>query len=248
MGDIQHVIDFIPGSIISNKPAYRMSPKEHEELQRQVKQLFEKGLVSESVSICAIPALLVPKKDGTWRMCIDSCDVNKITIMEPQSFPRLTSRVDIIKSLCVREMNGRLHSRLVMGYIVSSQGIEVDQGKVEAIINWHIPNTLHDVRNFHGLASFYRRFIRNFSSIAAPLTKCLKRESFTWNTKAHRSFEEMKGRITRAPILALPNSDQYLKLIVILLMWVLVLFFLKKVGQLPFSVKTQQFKVEIFNL
>ncbi|XP_017981010.1 PREDICTED: uncharacterized protein LOC108663034 [Theobroma cacao] len=62
MRDIQHAIDFIPGSIIPNKPAYRMSLQEHKKLQHQLKQLLEKGLVRESVSPCAVPTLLVQKK------------------------------------------------------------------------------------------------------------------------------------------------------------------------------------------
>ena len=68
---IEHPIDFILGAELPNKPAYRCDPEASKELQRQISELIEKGLVRESMSPCAVPALLVPKKDGTWRMCID---------------------------------------------------------------------------------------------------------------------------------------------------------------------------------
>ena len=77
---IQHKIDVIPGSILPNKPAYRMNPQETYEIERQVDDLLTKGMARESISPCAVPGLLVPKKDGSMRMYVDSKAIHKFTI------------------------------------------------------------------------------------------------------------------------------------------------------------------------
>ena len=310
---IEHHIDLIPGTPLPNKPSYRCNPDEAKELQRQVDELVARGYVRESMSPCSVPALLVPKKDGSYRMCVDSRAINNITIKYRYPIPRLDdlldelhgslvfSKIDLrsgyhqirmregdewktafktkgglfewmvmpfglsnAPSTFMRLMNEVLkpflgkfvvvyfddilvyskselehvdHLRLVfevlrekklyaklekceffsssivfLGYVVSSKGIMVDQGKVEAIKAWPEPKSIGEVRSFHGLASFYRRFVPNFSTLMSPITECLKKGNFEWSKSAHDAFEVVKKKLCEAPILALPNFDQVFEL------------------------------------
>ena len=96
-----------------------------------------------------------------------------------------------------------------LDFVVSSKGVLVDESKIEAIKTWPQPTNLQQVRSFLGLAGFYRRFVKDFSTIASPLHALSKKNaSFVWGTSQDIAFNELKNLLTHAPVLALPNFDK----------------------------------------
>ena len=101
----------------------------------------------------------------------------------------------------------RLRSIPFLGHIITGEGISVDPKKIEAVRDWPAPRTAKQVRRFIGMAGYYRRFVKDFSKLAAPMTKLTRKgEKFVWSEKCTEAFEELKSRLTSAPILKLPSG------------------------------------------
>ena len=93
-----------------------------------------------------------------------------------------------------------------LGHVLSSEGIAVDPSKVQDVLNWKPPRTVHDIRSFLGLAGYYRRFIPDFSKIAQPMTKLLhKGVKYDWTRNCEEAFRTLKQLLTEAPVLASPD-------------------------------------------
>ena len=93
-----------------------------------------------------------------------------------------------------------------LGHVISGEGIVVDPTKVQSVTEWLAPTSVGEIHSFLGLARYYRRFIENFSKIAKPMTALLKKDSkFNWTDECEASFQELKKRLTTAPVLILPD-------------------------------------------
>jgi len=96
-----------------------------------------------------------------------------------------------------------------LGHVLSSEGIAVDPSKVQDVLNWKPPRTVHDIRSFLGLAGYYRRFIPDFSKIAQPMTKLLHKDvKYDWTQKCEEAFRTLKQLLTEAPVLASPDITE----------------------------------------
>ena len=96
-----------------------------------------------------------------------------------------------------------------LGHVVSEQGVSTDPEKVRAIAEWPTPTCVKDVRSFLGMAGYYRRFVRDFSTVARPLNKLLERDvAFVWNEDSEGAFRVLKDVLSSAPILSFPDFDR----------------------------------------
>nr|GEZ40778.1 reverse transcriptase domain-containing protein [Tanacetum cinerariifolium] len=229
--EIEFRIDLIPGPLPVVKSPYRLAPSEMQELSNQLKELQEKGFIRPSHSPWGAPVLFVKKKDGALRMCIDYRELNKLTIKNRYSLPRIDDLFEQLQgACCFSKIDLRLgyHQLRVREEDIPKTAFRTRYGYFEFTIMpfglTNAPTVFMDLMNrvlrilverslvprTRGLAGYYQRFIENFSKIAKPLTQLTrKNKAYVWGDKQEEAFRILKEKLCNAPVLALldgPND------------------------------------------
>ncbi|XP_066344069.1 uncharacterized protein [Miscanthus floridulus] len=191
---IEHQIDLISGAQLPNRAPYRTNPDETKEIQRQVQALLDKGYIRLFVVVYFDDILIYSKS-------------------REEHLEHLHAIFDALRAACLfgnlDKCDFCTQRVSFLGYVVTPQGIEVDNSKIDAIQSWPTPTTVTQIRSFLGLAGFYRRFVRDFSSIAAPLHELTKKGvPFSWGVAQDEAFTILKDKLTHAPLLQLPDFNK----------------------------------------
>nr|GEZ52902.1 putative reverse transcriptase domain-containing protein [Tanacetum cinerariifolium] len=277
---VEFQIDLVPGVVPVARAPYRLAPSEMKELAEQLQELSEKGFIRASSLPRGASVLFVKKKDGSFRMCIDYRELNKLTVKNRYPLPRIDdlfdqlqgssvySKIDLrsgyhhlrvreedIPKTAFRTRYGHYEFQVMpfgltnapankkehedhltfylellkkeelyakfskckiwipkvqfLGHVIDSKGIHVDPAKIESIKDWASPKTPTEIRQFLGLASYYRRFIEGFSKIAKSMTKLTQKNvKFDGGEKEEAAFQLIKQKLCSAPILALPKGSK----------------------------------------
>nr|GEU53980.1 hypothetical protein [Tanacetum cinerariifolium] len=194
---VEFRIKLIPDAAPVTREPYRLAPSEVKELSDQLNELLEKGFIRVSSLHWGAPVVFVKKKDGSFLMCIDYQELNKLMVKNRYPVPKIDDLFD------------QLQGSSVYFKIDLRKGVHVDPVKVEAIRNWSTPTTPMKVRQLLGLAGYYQRFIEGFSLISKPLTKLTdKNKKYEWGMEEKEAFQTLKQKLYSAPILALPEGTE----------------------------------------
>ncbi|GKA73550.1 putative reverse transcriptase domain-containing protein [Tanacetum coccineum] len=182
----------------------------------------DKGFIRPSSSPWGAPVLFVKKKDGSFRMCIDYRELNKLTIKNRYPLPRIDDLFDQLQGsqyFSKIDLRSGYHQLRVHEEDIPKTAFRTRYGHFEFIVmpfgltnapaNWKAPRTPSEVRSFLGLAGYYRRFIENFSKIAKSLTILTqKSKTFDWGGEHERAFQTLKDKLCNAPVLALLDGPK----------------------------------------
>nr|GEU84732.1 hypothetical protein [Tanacetum cinerariifolium] len=175
----------------------RVNPKVYDVIKKEVEKLLDARLIYPiSDSLWVSPVHCVPKKGG-------------FTVVENEENKLILTRL----VTGWRKSHFMVKEVIVLGHKISKDGIEVDKSKVDVITKLPYPTTIKGIRSFLGHFGFYRRFIKDFSKIARPMTRLLKKDTtFLFSKECVEAFQTLKGKLTEALILIAPDWDLPFKL------------------------------------
>nr|GFC34232.1 transposon Ty3-G Gag-Pol polyprotein [Tanacetum cinerariifolium] len=204
---VEFQIVLVPDVVPVARAPYRLAPSKMKELAEQLQELSDKGFIRPNSSPWGAPVLFVKKKDGSFRMCIDYRELNKLTVKNRYPLPRIDDLFDQLQGSSVYskiDLRSGDHQ-----HVIDGKGIHVDPAKIKSIKDWVSPKTPTEIRQFLGLAGYYRRFIEGFSKIARSMTKLTQKNvKFDWGEKEEAAFQLIKQKLCSEPILALPKGSE----------------------------------------
>nr|GEX41793.1 putative reverse transcriptase domain-containing protein [Tanacetum cinerariifolium] len=223
---VEFQIDLIPGAAPVARAPYRLAPSEMKELSEQLQELSDKGFIrlvphpgEPRVREQDIPKTAFQTRYGHYEFQVMPFGLTNapavfMDLMNQVCKPYLDKFVIVfIDDILIYSKDEKEHEEHLkvqfLGHVIDSRGIHVDPAKIESIKDWESPKTPTKIRQFLGLAGYYRRFIEGFSTIAKSMTKLTqKRIKFDWGEKEENAFQLIKQKLCSAPILALPKGSK----------------------------------------
>nr|ABA99729.1 retrotransposon protein, putative, unclassified [Oryza sativa Japonica Group] len=201
---IEHRLTVRPDARSVRQKVQRQAPEQQAFIREEVARLLEADFIREVIhpEWLANP-VVVPKANGKLRMCIDYTDLNKACPKDPCPLPRIDQIVDSTVGVF------GVPAGKLLGFLVSSRGIEANPKKIHAIERMRPPSKLRDVQCVSGCMAALSRFISRLGERALPLFKLLKRSRpFVWTEEAEQALNQLKAYLISSPHLGCPGAGE----------------------------------------
>ncbi|GFT98927.1 retrovirus-related Pol polyprotein from transposon opus [Trichonephila clavipes] len=202
-------------------PPYRMNPSKKEILKQEIDRLLSEGIIEECESPYASPVVLIPKPNGTFRLCIDYRKLNEITVADTYPLPRmddLLHQAKLTPFMSTLDLRAGYHQVKVhvedqdktafvcpfgtYRFLRMPYGIEVDPEKVASILDIPPPKNVKELQSFLQTCSWFRRYIQDFAKISRPLSYLTKKKvKWQWGFDQQNAFQTLKNSLTTPPVL-----------------------------------------------